>query len=511
MKESDNIVIIGGGIGGLFTGALLAKEGCPVTVLEKNATIGGGLQTFIRDGIEFETGMHILGGLRHGGSIHKICTWLGILDKISLLDHDHDCIDQITYLSDGKTYRIPEGRKRFVEYFSSLFPSQASGLREYVDTLYRLADEVDLFYLRPSTEQFKEHSDLFTTPAGELLSRFITDSKLRDILAYMNPMAGGLEHLMPAYIFALINVLYINGPSRFAGGSLQMALALKDVIEEWGGQVLSGKEVTGIEVNEENAVSAAVTADGNRYPAATVVSAIHPARMVDLLPSGALPKVYRRRLQSLPNTVSAFIVYIKFKPGTFPYINHTCYCQDDYGLVWKHYDYDSAHWPQGFMYMTPADRNQGPYATKMIINCLMPFTEVEQWSDTLVGRRGDAYLRWKEEHQQRVLDRMEQLVPGFSGMVEKVWSSSPLTIRDFYNQPDGALYGIRRDCDNMMATQIPMWTKVRNLLLTGQNINLHGICGVPLTSLQTAEAVLGRQNYILEKINNYYTQLYGKN
>ena len=38
-------VIIGGGLGGLFTGGVLAKEGFKVTVLEKNVTAGGGLQT----------------------------------------------------------------------------------------------------------------------------------------------------------------------------------------------------------------------------------------------------------------------------------------------------------------------------------------------------------------------------------------------------------------------------------------------------------------------------------
>ena len=37
----QTIIIIGGGLGGLFTGALLTKEGYRVTVLEKNATIGG--------------------------------------------------------------------------------------------------------------------------------------------------------------------------------------------------------------------------------------------------------------------------------------------------------------------------------------------------------------------------------------------------------------------------------------------------------------------------------------
>ena len=48
----QQVIIIGAGLGGLFTAALLAKEGFRVTVLEKNATIGGGLQNFSRFGLE---------------------------------------------------------------------------------------------------------------------------------------------------------------------------------------------------------------------------------------------------------------------------------------------------------------------------------------------------------------------------------------------------------------------------------------------------------------------------
>ena len=52
----------------------------------------------------------------------------------------------------------------------------------------------------------------------------------------------------------------------------------------------------------------------------------------------------------------------------------------------------------------------------------------------------------------------------------------------------------------MALSQLPVATKVRNLLLTGQNINLHGICGVPLTAIETAEALVGRGE-IVRKIN----------
>ena len=49
-------------MGGLITGALLSRAGSHVTVLEKNAIIGGGLQSFKRHGAWFNTGMHNFGG-----------------------------------------------------------------------------------------------------------------------------------------------------------------------------------------------------------------------------------------------------------------------------------------------------------------------------------------------------------------------------------------------------------------------------------------------------------------
>ena len=247
-------------------------------------------------------------------------------------------------------------------------------------------------------------------------------------------------------------------------------------------------------------VAAVETATGHTYSADYYISAIHPSRLTDICDAGAFPKSYRMRVASIPNTYSAFTLYIKLKPETFRYINHTCYYQDDYGLVWQHGEYDAETWPRGFMYMTPSDDPQGDYASKMIINCLMPFSAVAQWSDTTVGRRGAAYEAWKQQQADRVLDRMECLHPGFRTCVDQLWTSSPLTIRDFYNQPEGALYGVRKDCKDIMLSQLPIWTKVKNLLLTGQNVNLHGICGVPLTAVNTVEALIGRDK-LIEKIN----------
>ena len=262
MKEE--ILIIGGGLGGLMTGALLAKEGFVVTVLEKNGTVGGGLQTFHRHGIAFETGMHILGGFRPGGSLRRICTYLGVMDSLQLRPVDADCMDQITYASDGATYRIAAGREGFVESLAAYFPTEKENLRLYVDRMYALTQELDLFYLRSSEESFHPYSDEFTMPADRFIARYIAHPKLRDILAYMNPMYGGVAGHTPAYVHALINVLYINGTDRFVGGSQQLATALCRVIESEGGQVVPLAQAERIETTDRM-VSCVHTKDGRKF------------------------------------------------------------------------------------------------------------------------------------------------------------------------------------------------------------------------------------------------------
>lgn len=498
MKKT--VLMIGGGLGGLFTGALLAKEGYQVTVLEKNHVIGGGLQTFMYKGVRFETGMHIMGGFFQGGALQRICSYLGIMDQLSIRDVDDDCMDSITYLSDQKTYRIAKGREGFIDSLSREFPSQHDHLVDYVDALYRLANEVDLFYLRRGRVDIFTHSLQFMMPADELIATYITDPKLQDVLAYMNPMYGGVAHHTPAYIHALINVLYIDGACRFNGGSQQLADGLASVILAHGGAVMSDEEVTHIQVTDRQ-ITAVATNNGKVYAADHYISAIHPCTLLKLMDDNAFPKAYRNRLEEIPNTYSAFTVYIIFKEHAFPFLNRTCYYQDDYGLVWHHGDYDEKTWPRGFMYMTPSEKEQGKYARKMLINCIMDFDVVRQWEKTTVGHRGQDYLDWKQRHLQKVLDRMEMLYPSFRSSIQEVFASSPLTIRDYYHVKEGSLFGFRKDCQDIALSQVPLYTKVRNLLLTGQNINLHGICGVPLTSINTVEALIG-ENQLIDKLNN---------
>lgn len=493
----SDIVIIGAGLGGLFAGALMAREGRRVTILEKNAGIGGGLQTFTRFGETFDTGMHVIGGMQKGGNVRRICEYLGILPDVDIRPVDDRCTDRLYFGEDGSAYDIAKGRSGFLESLAARFPAERAGLERYVDDIYAITDEVGLFHLRPSDAALPVHSEQFAMPADEFIARHVGDPRLRAVLAYMNPLYGGRENQTPAYVHAIINVLYIEGACRFVGGSRRFADLLAGVVEKAGGSVISGDGVERIEVADRHVVYVQ-TASGKIYTADRYISAIHPCTLLKLMPEKAFPKAYRDRLNTIPNSYSAFSLYIKMKPETFPYINHSEYFMTRYADIWKFGRTDHA-WPLGFLLMTPPEKEQGAYSRKVLVTAPMSFERVRRWENTTVGRRGADYEQWKRERTGEILDVVERVHPGFRENIEKINASSPLTVRDFYGVKEGALSGYSKDYANLALSQLPVVTKVDNLLLTGQNNNLHGFCGVPLTAIQTCEAILGR-NVLVNKI-----------
>ena len=492
-------VIIGGGLGGLVSGALLAKEGYKVTVLEKNAIIGGGLQTFKRHGVSFPTGMHIFGGFTPNGNLEKIFNYLGVTEHLLLQPTDNDAFDVIRVAEDGMTYRLPKGKEQMVAYLSTYFPKEKENLRAYFDHLYSLSEEEDLFYLRESqpygTTRF---SDDFNSPFDMLIDQYITNPKLKGLLSYLSPLFGGEEGITPAYLNALLSVLHMEGTFQFVGGSQQLAEALKKVIVSSDGQVIANAEVVRIKVANQQ-VGEVVTRDGKVYQADSYISDVHPNVLLHLIDENAFPNAFKKRMASVPETGSSFKVFIKFKEQAFPYLNNANYYLENYINTSKSI---KEKWPQSLFFVTPPVDCQGDYAETMVVIVPMSFEWVRPWENTKTGHRDEAYENWKHAMINRVLDRMEMLYPDFRKGIEFVFASSPLTIRDYYCNKEGSNYGFQKDSHNLMLSQMSVATKVKNLFLTGQNVNIHGLCGVTLTAIETAEALVGK-NVIVRKINNF--------
>ena len=84
-----------------------------------------------------------------------------------------------------------------------------------------------------------------------------------------------------------------------------------------------------------------------------------------------------------------------------------------------------------------------------------------------------------------LLHSLNQHFPGIIDNIEHYYTSSPLTYLDYTGTQDGSMYGIAKDVSLGTAGRVPHRTKIPNLLLTGQNINSHGMLGVLVGAIVT--------------------------
>jgi all-trans-retinol 13,14-reductase len=305
-------------------------------------------------------------------------------------------------------------------------------------------------------------------------------------------------------VHILITKFYLEGATRFVDGSQQLADSMVNLIKSAGGEVFTSSNVAHIDVFDKE-VKGIKTTDGRIFEASNYISAIHPATTLDMIDPSQVQKAYRNRINSLKNTTSVFSVFITLKENSFPYLNHNYYYSPTYDSIWTTAEYTSESWPKGMMLLTPPTSGENKYAEKMIVNCIMNFDDVKQWENTKTGQRGADYLAFKKQCIDKVMNMLKGIYPNIEDAIEHISASTPLTIRDYTGSKDGSLYGIEKDCNNMLRSHIVPRTKINNLFLTGQNINLHGIIGVALSAILTAGEFVG-VNTIINKINNDYQQ-----
>ncbi len=495
MKPDDRIVIIGGGLGGLMCGALLAKEGRRVTVVEKNARIGGCLQSYTRFGAVFDTGMHVFGGMAPDGNIRRICRYLGIENAFSVLDFDSDSTAEVHIAHGGEDYAFSLRKDRLADSLGAYFPDERDGLVRYIKAVERVMDDLDLFHLRP-TDQYKlPTSDDFMIPAEDFIAKYIRDSRLRAILASVNVLYGGLSGITPAYLHCAITTIFLNGACRVAGGYSTFADALADCIAANGGTIITGDGVVEIRTHDGVAKSI-VTSSGRCIDADSVISSVSIDSMLGMIDDISLfSKSYRALTERKKDSTSAFIVNIKLKPRSVKFSNSIGFCLDDYDSAWTD---DDGRGVKKMMYMTPPVIGQGEWAETLSAIVPMDWQVVSKWDGTAVGHRGEDYERFKANMADRVISRLSSVMPGLPDAIEAIDTASPLTIRDYTGVRRGGMCGYRNDCTDIMRF-LPVTTRVPNIFVTGQNVNMHGFCGVSLTAVQTCEAILGR-NFLINKL-----------
>ncbi len=495
-----DVVIIGAGLGGLECGYILSKNGMNVCIVEKNAVLGGCLQTFKRGTATFDTGFHYVGAMNDGESLNRLFSYFNLLElPWKKLDDEFD-----TIIIDGESYPFMGGHKEFAAALTERFPNQKDNIKQYVDTLKSVGDHIfDSLNPREDTEFYS--TSLFSQSAYKFLTDTITDSRLRDVLCGAS-IKMELSPNLPLYTFAQINDSFIRGAYRLDGGGSLIAEHLAADIEAMGGTIIKGRSVTSIKVNSDGAVDGVII-DGDEFVKSKwVISNVHPSYTVSIIEDTPyIKKVYRSRIQNLKNTVGTFTANIRLKPDAVPYLNKNLYVYENADM-WNYtpgktdrmlihyYPNNGDSVMRGFGDLMNNDTRKhicNNTIENIDIITPMAWSEVEKWADKPMGHRGEDYVEFKNKKTEECLRMAEKWVPGLTtDAIDRIFTSTPLTYKLYTNTIDGSSYGIRKDFESPMTTVLTPRTPIKNLLLTGQNLNLHGVLGVSMTALFTCREIM---------------------
>ncbi|MDP1621182.1 MAG: NAD(P)/FAD-dependent oxidoreductase [Bacteroidales bacterium] len=498
MNKFD-VIIIGSGLGGLLCGYILSKEGFNVCILEKNTKPGGNLQTFSRQGKKFETGVHYIGALRPGQTLARYWEYFGLMDVLQLQQLDQDGFDRIAF--GDKEFPLAQGFENFIGRLLQHFPGDSSALNEYISKIQEVVSAFPLYNLElPGDHREQQYTDQSASDFYEKLSCSANTASgipLSSVLAGNNYLYGG-SRLSPLYVASLINHSFISGAYRIIGGSDQIAKSLTEAIKSQGGTVITRHEVTAIEELKQKFT----IKTGNRelFLSSMVISAIHPATTLAMMPADMVRPAYQKRIVSLQNTDASFILYLSVKPQTFPYLNYNYYYHSSPD-PWDESTATDTQWPKMFLLSTGCHMPDQKFTETVTVLTYMRYDEVARWMNSSVGKRGEDYLDFKNARAQKLIDLVSQKFPGLPAAIEHMEISTPLTYRDYTGIPEGSLYGIQKNYHDPQLTAVMPKTKIPNFYFTGQNTNMHGVLGVTIGSVVTCGEILGLE-YLLKKIQH---------
>jgi len=427
-----DVIVIGGGLGGLTAGAKLAKEGKQVLLLEQHDRPGGCATTFRRKGFTFEVGLHEMDGMDGRDMKTRVFRDLGVLDLC-------------TFLTVPEFYRFVNGRHDIVvshdpeETAAELcrhFPDEKKGITAYFDRIMN------------ARKWMKESAGAEESTIGDFLDSVINDEDLKLVLLGNLGYFHDDPYSLSLNYYAMAQGSYYRGGGLYIqGGSQCLSNALASTIEKHGGRVLLNHAATGIRIESGRAAGVDYTRSGGDTGTGEtangkviVANAAIPAVAEDLLPesvSGPLKKdVARRELGA-----SLLTVYFGFnRPlneagsthySTFIY-DESVKSQSDIRENNR-----GAFERRSFTFVdySRVDARLAPEGKSVGALCCIDY--LPDWE----GLESAAYGKKKEEVARVFMERLESLIPGFRDAVEYYEVGTPKTVHRYTSNPGGAVYG----------------------------------------------------------------------
>lgn len=523
LAENYDAIVIGSGIGGLTTAAMLSDLGWRVCVLEQHYTAGGYTHSYERNGYEWDVGVHYIGDVGVKTRTRRMFDYLsdGALEWAPM-DAEYDRF----YIGD-KIFNAKAGKKEFRENLIEQFPNERSAIDQYLKLLDTIGGALSAFGMTRTMGPLQRKlispflkwktPDVLFHNTYDVLSKLTDDQYLIAVLCGQWGDMGLPPKQSTFMVHAMIARHYLYGGYYPVGGSWRIADSIIPKIQASGGEVFTYARVEEIVV-ENNEVAGVLMQDGHRIACDKVISSAGIDNTFNaLLPATAAEQSgYKKKLNYVEPSFAHLGVYVGLKATAeelgLPKTNFWIYPNSDYDAAVEDFlsDNRDSDAPFPVVYISfpsakdPDYLNRHPGTATIEIVAPAPYKWFSKWRDETWGKRGGEYDAFKARLGERLMQHLYDKVPNVRGKVDYFEVSTPVSTDWFSGYRQGELYGLAHTPQRMQQQWLRPKTSIPGLWLTGQDILTCGVTGAMMAGMLTVTSMVG-----LRKIAPLMKTIYG--
>ncbi len=324
--NSSNVIVIGGGFGGLSAAVRMQAAGYQVTLLEKRHQLGGRAGVFERKGYRIDTGPTIVTPpfvvedvFRDVG--RNPADYIELVPihphyRLHYADGTHFDIGKVDEVTDQIRQLSPNDVKGYHKWLKILKPIYELGFEQFATTpfesLWSMAKVI------PPGIRLKSYKSVYGLVASNMKHKHLRMAfSFLPLFIGGNPFTTTSVYSLIAYLETEYGMLWVRG------GTHRLVEALERLFTELGGTVNLNSEVTKITVDDkERKVTGVETQDGKFHPANIVISNGDVANTyMKLIDSKYRRKNSDRRYEKAKYSMSLFMIYFGTKK-TYPDMPH---------------------------------------------------------------------------------------------------------------------------------------------------------------------------------------------
>jgi C-3',4' desaturase CrtD len=498
LSSAPQVVVIGGGIGGLTAAALLAQQGYIVKVYEQASAVGGCASTFKRRGFTFDVGATQVAGLEPGGIHARIFRQLG-LELPATTPCDPACAvflpgetDPISVWRDPDRWRQERqrqfpGSEPFWQLLQRLF--KASWAFQTRNPVIPPRSLGDLFKtaraLRPETLITVPH--LFSTVGDALRGYGLEqDRRLKTFLDLQLKLYSQVDADETALLYAATALSISQAPqglSHLQGSMQVLSDDLVTALAQNDGSLYTRHRVTQIHSDQRGlqgeikGVTVVPLKGGQpEFVAADhVIANVTIQNLVELLGEQS-PAGYRGRMEGLPPASSAFVVYLGVKAEAIPLD-----CPPHLQFL---FDYDGPIGENNSLFVSVSHAGDGRAPAGYATIIASSFTDPYQWQNA-------DYDQLKVRYTEQAIARLSQYFGLNDSTVIHQEVATPQTFERFTGRSLGRVGGVGQRLSTFGPFGLATRTPIRNLWLVGDSTHPgEGTAGVSYSALTIVQQIL---------------------